>query len=290
MNYELIGMMNQHLLFSKDSKNVSSTNNSSIFGEILEGNMYSPQFEYLLNLGANRLSDTKSIKMFNESNLAAQVNAMKKYEEIIDDKTIFLDKHPIKVKAKLVQALTNRHSTRKYTNIGIMSLSELSTILLYSFGVAKRKENYFGIEVTTRYHGSGGGLYPIDIYLIINRVDGLNPGIYKYQPISHTLRFISKEFEIENLFPYGSFDFENYSFCVLYEYDANRNYVKYGELSLMVTLIEVGLMAQNLDLISAALDYTTCQAAGFDKKYAEQKLCLDGVNSHIVYTHLCGKE
>ena len=58
----------------------------------------------------------------------------------------------------------------------------------------------------------------------------------------------------------------------------------------MVTLVEVGLMAQNLDLISAAMDYTTCQAAGFEKKYADKKLCLDGVNSHIIYTHLCGKE
>ena len=290
MNYEVIGMMNQHLLLSRDSGNVSSTNNGSMFGEILEGNADSPQFDYLLNMGANRLSDTKSIRMFNESNLAAQINAMRKYEEITDEKTIYLDKKPVKVKTKLVEALANRHSTRRYTNISIMSLNELSTILLFSFGVAKRKENYFGIDVTTRYHGSGGGLYPIDIYLVINRVDGLDKGIYKYQPISHTLRYISKEFEMKKLFPYGSFDLENFSFCVLYEYDINRNYVKYGELALMVTLVEVGLMAQNLDLISAAMDYTTCQAAGFEKKYADKKLCLDGVNSHIIYTHLCGKE
>lgn len=171
-----------------------------------------------------------------------------------------------------------------------MNINELSTILLYSYGVTKRKENYFGVEVSTRYHGSGGGLYPIDTYLLINNVSGIKQGIYKYQPVSHTLRFLSDDFDMEKLYPYGNFDLKNYSFCVLYEYDINRNYVKYGELSLMVSLIEAGLMAQNLDLVAASIGFSTCQAAGYDKKYADNILELDGVNSHIIYTQLCGKE
>lgn len=278
MHYKMVGMMNQHLSISLDKNNVSSTNNSAIFGEILEGNFSSPQFDYLINLGSNRLSDTKSIKTYNESNLAAQINNFKELEEITDD-VIFLEKKPIKIKTKLVDALEKRHSTRQYSNIIKMDINELSTLLLYSYGVAKHKENYFGVEVTTRYHGSGGGLYPVDVYLLINNVTGINPGIYKYQPISHSLKPVSDDFDIEKLYPYGNFDLENYAFCALYEYDVNRNYVKYGELSLMVTFIEAGLMAQNLDLVAESMGFSTCQAAGYNKKYADKILGIDGIKS-----------
>lgn len=191
----------------------------------------------------------------------------------------FLRKKPIKIKTKLVDALEKRHSTRQYSNIIKMDINELSTLLLYSYGVAKRKENYFGVEVTTRYHGSGGGLYPVDVYLLINNVTGINPGMYKYQPISHSLKPVSDDFDIEKLYPYGNFDLENYAFCALYEYDVNRNYVKYGELSLMVTFIEAGLMAQNLDLVAESMGFSTCQAAGYNKKYADKILGIDGIKS-----------
>ena len=83
---------------------------------------------------------------------------------------------------------------------------------------------------------------------------------------------------------------DNYSFLTLYEYDINKNYLKYGELSLLNTLVEVGNMAHGLDIISASLGFGTCQIAGFDKKYANDKLNLDSVNSNIIFTSICGLE
>lgn len=291
MDVSMLGMMSQYLSFSTDSENITSRDNKKIYNQILSGNFNSPAFAYFMNLGSNRLCDTKSIKMYNESNLAAEINKAKADEEITgDDYTIELGNNFVKIKKKLIDALEERHSTRWFSSTFQMSLDELSTILRYSNGIAKRKIHFENIDVTTRNHGSGGGLYPIDMYLVINSVEKVNPAVYKYQPYSHTLRYITGDFDMADLYPYMGMDLENFSFCILYELDLNKIYVKYGELSLLISMIETGLIAQNVELVSTALGYTGCQVAGFQKKYAEKKLCLDGVNSHVIYTQICGRE
>ena len=42
----------------------------------------------------------------------------------------------------------------------------------------------------------------------------------------------------------------------------NRSYVKYGELALAHAFIEVGLMSQNLHLLSQGLGIGTCDMGG----------------------------
>lgn len=288
-NFEIKGMLNQHLRVNYDVNNFSNISNSSIYSQILSGNFSSPAFEYLLNLGYMRLSDVKSIGMYNEMNLAAKINENRKYEEIDDENTIKLPLKLVKIKKSITNAMEQRHSSREFSSVA-MKIDDFSTILKYSFGLAKRTMNYNGVMATTRYYASGGGLYPISIYVLVNNVSKIKKGIYKYQPYSHSLYHVENEMDIEKLLQYGNFDFNDYSFCVLYEYDLNRNYLKYGELSLLTTLVEVGIISHNFELMCAALDYTACQIAGFDKQYAEQCIGLDGVNSHIIFTNICGKE
>lgn len=288
-NFAIKGMLNQHLRIEMDSNNLTNNNNAMIFSQMLEGNFKSPAFEYLLNLGFMRLSDVKSIGMYNEMNLAAQISENKKYEEIDDEYTVKLPDKIIKVKKSLVKTLEERHSAREFCGTP-MKLEEVSTIIKYSFGLARRTMNYNGVIATTRYYASGGGLYPVYVYLLINNVSGIKKGLYKYQPYSHSLYPVKKEMNIEELFQYGNFDFDNYSFCVLYEYDLNRNYLKYGELSLLTTLIELGIMSHNFELMCTSLDFAACEIAGFDKQYAEKCIGLDGINSHILFTNICGKE
>lgn len=291
MDLRYVGFINQHVIFSTDESNITSKNNSYIYNQVIMGNYQSPSFDYLNNLGNMRLNDIKSIGTYNETNLAARINNLKKNEEILDEEyTITLPRKFVKVKGNIVQALENRRSSRRFSQGYEMPLLEFSTIMHYSYGIAKRKMVFDDIAVTTRHYGSGGGLYPISVYVLVNNVEGLKKGIYKYQPFSHSLYYVNNSMDIRELLQHGSFDFDNYSFCVLYENDINRTYVKYGELFLLNSLIEVGLMCQNLDIITTSLNYGICQIAGFDKPYAEKVLGLDGVNSHIVFVNICGKE
>ena len=283
------GLLNQHVQVNRDYCNKSNIDNKHIFNQIMRGNMESDAVNYLMNLGYMRLSDIKSIGMFNQVNIAAHINESKHLEEIIDENTIQLLEPVKKLKLDLLDVLERRKSIRHYSPVK-MTMKEFSTLIKYAFGNSNRKTHYQEATVINRYYPSGGGLYPVDVYININRVDGIPSGLYKYQLYSHTLRPTNSNFHIEEFLQYGNFDFENYSFLILFEYDLNKNYLKYGELSLLNTFVEVGNMAHALDIISTATGFGTCQIAGFDKTYGNRSLGLDGVNSNIIYTSICGKE
>ncbi len=288
-NFKKKGLVNQHTRVESDPYNISNKNNKHIYGQVLEGNARSLTIEYFLNLGSTRLNDFKSIGMYNEMNLAAQINEVKEMEEILDGNEIELKKPSKRIKKYLSDVLEERHSSRFFADI-YMGQKDFSTIMHYSFGLGKRKVNYNGIITTTRHYPSGGGLYPIEIYVLINKVNGIQLGLYKYQPHSHTLYPVKCDFNIETFLEHSNFDYQNYSFLVLYKFDINKSYLKYGELSLLITLVELGDMVQNFDLVVTSLDYSSCQIAGFDKSYANEVIGLDGVNSHIIFTSICGRE
>ena len=87
-----------------------------------------------------------------------------------------------------------------------------------------------------------------------------------------------------------SIDTDNMNFCVFFEYSLNKNFVKYWELSLLNTLVELGGISHNFDLVCQSLHFTSCPIAGFNKSTIEKLLYLDGINDHIVFTNICGKE
>ena len=100
---------------------------------------------------------------------------------------------------------------------------------------------------------------------------------------------INEHFDTSKFLQYGNFDFDNFNFLVMYEYDINKTYLKYGELSLLNVFVEAGIISHNFELVCSGLDFSACQIAGFDKPYADAALNCDGVNSHVIFTNICGK-
>ncbi|EAC4116121.1 TPA: listeriolysin S biosynthesis peptide dehydrogenase LlsB, partial [Listeria monocytogenes] len=96
--------------------------------------------------------------------------------------------------------------------------------------------------------------------------------------------------DVESFFVGDNIDTSNMNFCVFFGYSINKNYVKYGELSLLNTFVELGGISHNFDLVCHSVHYTSCPIAGFNKSYIEKLLYLDGINDHIIFTNICGKE
>ena len=65
-----------------------------------------------------------------------------------------------------------------------MSLEELSFLLWATQGVRGLIRD--GL-VTLRTVPSGGGMHPFETYLLVNRVEGVEPGIYRYLAVEHKL-------------------------------------------------------------------------------------------------------
>ncbi|EKP7339255.1 SagB family peptide dehydrogenase [Listeria monocytogenes] len=290
IDFEKKGFFNIHTLLTKDDANLSNNDNKHIYSQMMFGGTTSPMMSYLLNLNKQNLNDFKSIMFYNESNLASLINEAKETEELLDKETIYLSKTSKKIKTQFSKVLEKRHSTREFV-YEMMNFGTFSTIIKFSFGLGSRQLMYDDLIATTRHYSSGGGLYPIDIYLYINNVSGISKGIYKYQPYSHSLYPLDIENVDSTYFFVGdNIDIVNMNFCVFFEYSANKNFVKYGELSLLNTLVELGGISHNFDLVCQSMDFTSCPIAGFNKSVIEKLLYLDGVNDHIVFTNICGKE
>ncbi|HEG7391626.1 TPA: SagB family peptide dehydrogenase [Staphylococcus aureus] len=291
INYQLKGMFNQHSLFKLNDDNIANNDNRNNFAQIILGNQESESLKYLLNVNHQRLSDFKSMLAYNETNYAALVNEHQILNEINDEDTRSLPKSDKKIKESFYNVLNHRKSTRKFTSFE-MACKELSTILKFSFGIAPRKVEYVDIKTSTRFYASAGGLYPIDIYLYINNVEDYDKGIYLYQPISHSLLKIvaQKDINTDDILEGDNIDIENCNFLVFFGYNFNSSFLKYGELALLNSLIEIGCMSHDFDLVITSLGYTGCPIAGFKKNNIEKLLELDHVNEHILFTNICGKE
>jgi len=284
------GLFNMHTLLIKDGANVANDDNKHMYGQMMAGASSSPMLSYLLNLNKQNLNDFKSIMFYNESSLALLINQAKATEELLDETTIYLPQKKVNMRAKYLEVIERRRSTRNYV-YEMMKLDTFSQILKHAFGLGKRKMTYEDLSVSTRYYPSGGGLYPIDVYLYVNHVSGISQGMYKYQPYSHSLYpCVIDDVHPKTFFIDELIDIENMNFCAFFQYSINKNYVKYGELSLFNTLVELGGMSHNFDLACQAFDFTSCPLAGFNKTTIEKLLYLDGVNEHIIFTNICGKE
>jgi SagB-type dehydrogenase family enzyme len=80
------------------------------------------------------------------------------------------------------QALHSRRSLRTYSRAAL-SLQEAAQLAWAAQGVTSRS-GY-------RTAPSAGALYPLETFLCAGRVEGLQPGVYKYRPERHDLQLLA---------------------------------------------------------------------------------------------------
>lgn len=180
-----------------------------------------------------------------------------------------------------------RRTIREFEGNYTMTFDELSTIVSNSI---RQKIKLSNIECPSP---SAGGLYPIDIYIIANNVQGLNPYIYKYIPLEHGLAPYSEigdHIIIENMFLNQPFTLkEKYSISILFLLDVNAIGCKYGERGYRYAHLEAGHIAQNLQLISSKLDLKSVPVGGYIDYDINKLLDLDSENYIPIYAVFIGK-
>ncbi len=78
----------------------------------------------------------------------------------------------------VAEALFNRRSQRDFQDTELTQ-EQLAQLLWAAAGVTT--------EDGRRTAPSAGALYPLDLYVVVTQVTGLEPGLYLYQPEQHTL-------------------------------------------------------------------------------------------------------
>ncbi len=99
---------------------------------------------------------------------------------------IALPKPDLKGEISVEKAINERKSVRNFAR-GPISLEELSQILWAAGG-----KTVDGISGPTRAYPSAGAIYPLEIYVLVRDVTGLEPGIYYYNWMKGSIKLIRK--------------------------------------------------------------------------------------------------
>jgi SagB-type dehydrogenase family enzyme len=188
----------------------------------------------------------------------------------------------------LIDAIANRESRRVFTDKAL-TLEELSFLLWATQGVRVVDENKVW---TKRAVPSGGGRQPYETYLLVNRIDGLKRGIYRYLPIEHKLILVSENLpDAENLMNKAWFQNFIGKSAVVFVWAAipYKTEWRYSLVSYKDILIEAGHVCQNLYLACEAIGAGTCAIAAYEQKVMDELLQIDGENEITVYLSPVGK-
>jgi SagB-type dehydrogenase family enzyme len=194
------------------------------------------------------------------------------------------------IRTGLTAVVTERRSTRAFTGEAI-SMGELSTLLFHcqgATGTLHPHDDPDGV-IRLRTVASGGGLYPVTLYVHAFNVAGLAPGAYKYLPYAHAISPVAPHPKLSPARVLSlDLDVERSGFALTFVYDLYDNSRKYGDSGLVFGLIEVGAILQNLHLARTALSLAGCDQGGYDKQMIEKMLDLDGLSSQVVHVTVVG--
>lgn len=254
---------------------------------------------YLLNSRPpeESISQDMGVSTYLEPNVILSL-AHRDLKELSSEKALALPS-PKRFRAPLSGVILARRSIREYSGESI-KLADLSTILYYGDGVSGElpirnipiKSNTLGKHhaIKLRTAPSGGGLYPLDIYLLVIRVEKLESGVYLYSPLNHNLKKIKSITEKElcrTAYP-KDIDLTKIGAMIVFVYNFYANARKYGDPALGYAFIEVGEISQNIHLTSTALGYGSCDIGAYYKHRLEKLLNIDGLHSHVVHLIVIG--
>jgi len=192
-------------------------------------------------------------------------------------------------KMPLIEAIGNRKSRRKYSE-GSLNLPEISFLLWATQGVRKTS-HLMGNLVTYRTVPSSGACHPFETYLLINRVEGIEPGLYRYLPLDHLLCFLyQNDALIENVHNACLRQYVSGSAVVfIWTVIPYRSEWQYGRVSHKVLAVDAGHVCQNLYLACEAIGAGMCAIGAYDQENLDRILKVDGKDEFAIYAATVGK-
>lgn len=205
------------------------------------------------------------------------------------------------IRAPLGSVVRSRRSVRRFSG-SPLPLRDLSTILFHAAGVSGRLPLANAPETATlgksdhidlRVVASGGGLYPIDLFVMALNVEQLPAGVYRYRPKHHALAAVGQAESlpaVRTLGQFGEMEVEKASFLLGYVYKVFENARKYSESGLAFAFIEAGGIAAHVHLGCTALGLGSCDVGSFSSAQLERLFGADGHSRHVIHLTVVGKK
>jgi SagB-type dehydrogenase family enzyme len=191
-------------------------------------------------------------------------------------------------KMPLLEAISRRVSHRKFKGEAL-SLEELSFLLWATQGVRKVLADG---ATTRRTVPSGGSRHPFETYLVVNNVDAVKPGLYRYLPLDHKLCFLGSDDDLPEKINEGCHGQKFVGTgAVIFIWTAipYRSAWRYSFISPKIIALDVGHVCQNLYLACEAIAAGTCAIGAYDQDKMDALVGVNGRDELVVYLAPVGK-
>jgi len=185
----------------------------------------------------------------------------------------------------LWQCLKHRRSRREYKREPI-SQKQLALLLWACQGVTSEIPGFF-----LRTAPSAGALYPIESYLVLNRVEQMEQGIYHWNILEQSLELLkpgdfSHQIEAAAL---GQDMCREAAAVFIWSAIFARSTYKYSDRGYRYVFMDAGHICQNLYLACEDLGLGCCGIGAFFDDEVDALLGLDSENEASVYLAAVGK-
>ena len=178
-----------------------------------------------------------------------------------------------------------RRSVRRFQD-GPPQEAELSQLLWAAQGITLVSRG-FGYRTAP----SAGALYPVETYLVIHAVEGIEPGVYHYGVAGHELdQLKTGDFRMD--VARAALDQEIAHWAnVVFIWTAvfERSKWKYKQRAYRYVYLDAGHIAQNVALGAVALGLGSCQIAALYDDEVNALLGVDGVDESAIYMTVVGE-
>lgn len=187
--------------------------------------------------------------------------------------------------APIWEVIQSRRSERLYLDRP-MAEADLSQLLWAAQGITAERVN-----MAYRAAPSAGALYPVETYLVVHKVEDIEPGVYHYDVRNHQLEQLRRgEYRLE--VAQAALDQRlAFSANAVFVWTAifPRSKWKYKQRAYRYVYLDAGHIAQNLALAAVALGLGSCQVAALFDDEANALLGVDGEEESVIYMTTVGR-
>jgi SagB-type dehydrogenase family enzyme len=193
------------------------------------------------------------------------------------------------VQSSLSELFRKRRSCRAFSSES-MPLAQVGALLAAAYGIVEIADFGDQTKFFRRSVPSAGGLFPLEVYLFVQRVSGLENGLYHYDVLGHSMQLISRGDFFCSLEPvfytYPFFRDANLAICLAAVFP--RTQKKYGPRGYRYIILEAGHSGQNICLQAAEMNLSTLCMGGFVDSRLNLMLGLKQKQEGVVYTVAVG--
>ena len=184
--------------------------------------------------------------------------------------------------------VSNRRTVRAY-HAEPLAVRELSWLLWCSQGVEKTTDD----GRTMRTVPSAGARHAFETLLLVNAVESLDPGVYRYAAMRHALApCAAATARVDDLVDaFRNVNLVRLSAVVLiWIAVAPRMTWKFGARGYRYLLLDAGHVCQNVYMAAEAIGCGACAIGAFTDEDMNAALGLDGTDQFVVYAASVGRK